>query len=85
MKKILPCHIHDYVEISCLYGFEIELAFNNRETIQGKAMTTEVTPDKSELLLLLVEGMTVKVELTDILTMTAINKNPHFDVIEFQG
>jgi Rho-binding antiterminator len=84
MGIILPCHFHDYIEIACLYGFEICLQLDNAESVQGKALTTKTLSNKTECLLMLVGDQTVKVEITDILTMQAITQNPHFDQIEFR-
>jgi hypothetical protein len=47
-------------------------------------MTTKITLNKSEHLLVLVNGQTVEVDTADILTMKAVSQNPHFDVIEFR-
>ena len=84
MKEPLSCHLHDYIEIACLYGFDICLQLDNRETIQGKAMTINTLPNKTECLLMLVGDQTVQVEVTDILSMKAVTQNPHFDLIAFR-
>lgn len=84
MEKILPCHLHDTIEIACLYGFDICLQLSNQKMVQGKAMTTKTSPNKSEHLLVLVGDQTIEVDLTDILTMKAATQNPHFDLVEFQ-
>jgi Rho-binding antiterminator len=84
MREVLSCHLHDYVEIACLYGFEVSLQLSNQKTVQGKAMTTKITLNKSEHLLVLVNGQTVEVDTADILTMKAVSQNPHFDLIEFR-
>jgi Rho-binding antiterminator len=84
MAIILSCHLHDTIEIACLYGFEICLQLDNKEIVEGKAMTTQTLPNKTECLLMLVADQTVKIEITDILTMQAITQNPHFDLIEFR-
>lgn len=83
MEKILPCHIHDTIEIACLYGFEILLQLNGQKPVQGKAITTKTAASKIEYLQVLVKDQMIEVDLTDILTMRAVTKNPHFDLIEF--
>ena len=84
MGTILSCHLHDYIEIACLYGFDISLQLDNSEIVEGRAMTTKTLPNKTECLLMLVGDQTIKVEVTDILTMQAITHNPHFDQIKFR-
>lgn len=83
MRKILSCHLHDTIEVACLYGFEVCLQLKNQKKVQGKAITTQTTSEKKEYLLLLVDDQNVQVDLTDILTMQAVKRNPHFDVVEF--
>jgi Rho-binding antiterminator len=84
MRKILSCHLHDYVEIACLYGFEVCLQLTSHKTLRGKAMTTKIMSNRPEYLLVLVSDQTVEVDTADILTMKAITRNPHFDLIEFR-
>ena len=84
MGKILSCHIHDTIEIACLYGFNICLQLSNQQTVQGKAMTTNTLPNKTENLLVLVGDQTINVDLSDIVTMKAVTQNPHFDLVEFR-
>ena len=84
MGKIQSCHLHDYIEIACLYGFEICLRLKSQNIVQGNAMTTKIMPDKTEYLFLVVNDQSLQVELNDILTMQAITQNPHFDLIEFR-
>ena len=83
MKKILPCHLHDFIEIACLYGFEIQLRLKNNDVVQGNALTTNIASNKTEYLMVLVSDQNVRVDLTDIKFMRAVTRNPHFDLIEF--
>lgn len=83
--RILPCHLHDFIEVACLYGFEICLQLKNNEIVQGKAMTTKISSNKTEYLLLLVNDKNVQINLIDILSMRAVTRNPHIDLIEFSS
>jgi len=85
MTRIIDCHIHDYIEIACLYGFLVELELVDQTSVQGRAKTTETSTDKREWLILGTEGESEKVDLSTIKTMRAHTQNPHFDKIEFQG
>ena len=82
--KTLACHLHDYVEIACLYGFEIRLQLNDQKIVEGKAITTITSANKTECLLLQVNDQSIQVEVIDILSMKAVTPNPHFDLIEFR-
>ena len=85
MTKIIDCHIHDYIEIACLYDFQVNLELVNKASIQGRAKTTETSADKREWFLLEINDQSEKVEFSTIKSMQAITPNPHFDKIEFLG
>ena len=81
--KMISCHLHDYIEIACLYQYQVELHLEQGDRLTGHAMTVETGPDKHEYLLLKTHNRTSKVLLTDISKMKAVTHNPHFDEIEF--
>ena len=76
---MISCHIHDYIEIACLYGYQIKLELNDGSYVQGKALTTLTTQDKRELLKL----ECTEVDLEQIRVMTALTDNPHFSSVQF--
>jgi len=80
---MLSCELHDYIEIACLYGFEIKLELRNDDIIRGIAKTTETSPDKREWLVLVIESQNQKFDLSDILSMEAITINNHFNKVLF--
>jgi len=80
---MLSCALHDYVEIACLYQFEIKLELRNNKSVQGIAETTETTGNKREWLIIVVNNQTQKYDLTEIISMEAITVNKHFDKIVF--
>mgnify|MGYP003677988083 FL=1 len=81
--KLISCEIHDYVEIACLFGYEIKLTLAQGPAVRGRALTTETSPDKREWLLLDNQGTIEKVELSEITGMTAVTPNPHFVTVDF--
>ena len=83
MTRIIDCHIHDYIEVACLYGFKVNLEFVDKPSIQGRAKTTETSVDKREWLILETHDQSEKVDLSTIKSMQAITPNPHFDKVEF--
>ena len=80
---MLSCELHDYVEIACLYRFEIILKLRNKKSVQGIATTTETTPDKQEWLFLENKGQIQKFNLTELVSMQAMTTNQHFDRVDF--
>ena len=82
-KKLISCHIHDYVEIACMYGFEVELIMNDESRVSGKAKTVKLNEKKTECLVLQTDGELILIPLNQAKSMRALVKNPHFDQIEF--
>ena len=80
---MLSCEHHDYIEIACLYHFEVEIVLHNKDSIQGFAETTETSPDKREWLVIRTDNLNQKINLNDITAMRAITLNSHFDKIYF--
>ena len=80
---MLSCELHDYIEIACLYHFEVKLELRNNENIQGIAETTGTSVDKREWIVLKIDDLNQKLDLTDIASMQAITANQHFDKVNF--
>lgn len=79
----ISCHVHDYIEIACLYRFEVALYLRNGDTLRGRAMNTVTRADKRECLLLQQASTSIEVELSEIAWMQALTRNPHFTRVEF--
>ena len=79
----ISCHAHDYIEIACLYGFEIELSLRDGSTVHGKARTTVTREGKREFLVVGRGDGDVDVELRNIVAIKAVTENPHFGRVEF--
>jgi Rho-binding antiterminator len=80
---MISCQIHDYIEIACLYGFQIRLQLTDGTTQQGKAITTETTSDKHEWLILEQQTEFIKIDLTQIEIMQSLTTNRYFDQVSF--
>lgn len=81
---MVSCQLFDYIEIACLYHFELELKVINNDIITGIAIDTTRNSDKQECLILQSKDQSKQlVELDHIISMQAITKNPHLDKIVF--
>lgn len=83
--QIINCHLHDYIEIACLYSLKISITLGGGEKVNGTAITTQTAPDKKEYLVINPEGKSgeKRIELIQIRRLQALTANPHFDCIEF--
>jgi len=81
MTQHISCQLHDYIEIACMYGYQVELHLKNTQVIEGKAMDIHTSPDKREYLIIGNEHQ--KIELTQITKMTVLTPNAKFNEIIF--
>ena len=49
--KLIACELHDYLEIACLYGYELRLHLSNQECLEGRAVDL-LTQDRREFLVI---------------------------------
>lgn len=79
---IIACALHDYMEIVCVYGYQVKLQLKNGHSLEGKAVDLVTNLDKREYLL--IEGQQqIKVELIDIKELQVLTANAKFQKIAF--
>jgi Rho-binding antiterminator len=81
--KMISCQTHDYIEIACLYGFQIRLQLTDGSSQQGIAITTETSSDKREWLILQQPAGKIQIDLMQIKSMQSLTANSHFELINF--
>ena len=80
---MISCANHDYVEIACMYRFEIKLVFKNGQIVQGIAFQTTYNENREECMVLKTEKGSEEIVLKQIALMEAVTKNPHSEKIDF--
>lgn len=77
----ISCALHDYLEVACLYGYQIRLTLKDNKTLEGKAMDTLTTAEKREYLLI-DNGQKQQINLSDIKKLQVLTPHAQFkDVI----
>ncbi|MDF1582190.1 MAG: Rho-binding antiterminator [Methyloprofundus sp.] len=77
----ITCALHDYIEIVCMYGYQVKLQLKNGQIISGKALDIQTSVDKREYLL--IDNEPQKIELTQLVKMTVLTPNAKFDEVIF--
>ncbi|ROS00263.1 Rof transcriptional antiterminator [Sinobacterium caligoides] len=80
---MISCDLHDYIEIACLYRYEVKIVLKSKVEWVGTAVTVEYDDDKRECLRLAVDAAECLVVLDTIERMQACQSNPHFDEVVF--
>jgi Rho-binding antiterminator len=79
----ISCEHYDYIEIACLYAYEIEIQLKSGETISGVAKTTCVNVDKAECIEVVDQAHTRLVMLNNIKHLRVVTEFAKFKEIEF--
>ncbi len=51
-EQLIPCDLHDYVEIACLYGYRVRLKLKNGLIVEGCAQDVTTSAEKREFLVI---------------------------------
>ena len=84
MLTMLNCHLHDYIELSCLYRLPIRVMLKEGGSVEGVAKDVVLNDQRQECLLLDDKENECLIILVEIKSMQALQKNSHFDLIEFE-
>jgi len=73
----IPCALHDYIEIACLYRYLVKLSLADGTILEGIALTTETTPDRREMLVL-GPAPEQRIELNRVSKLKVLTENARF-------
>lgn len=80
-QSTLPCQLHDYIEIACMYRYQVRLTLKNGQIIEGKAMDIHSSPDRREYLI--IDNNRQQIELTQLTKMTVLTLKAKFNEVVF--
>lgn len=80
---MISCHIHDYIEISCLYRLKIKLLLKDGHEVIGIGKTTHYNENKDECMMVETKTGNMDIVLTEIISMIALENNQHFNKVIF--
>ena len=81
---MISCANHDYIEIACMYHFEMRLILENGQIVQGKASLTALNENKEECLALEIQSGSELIVLQQVVSIEAVTENPHFGKVSFR-
>ena len=80
---MMSCDQHDYIELVCVYRYQVELVLKTGEVLQGEALDTAYNDERQSCLCLKQGDETRLVVLDNVASMSACEPNPHFSEISF--
>jgi Rho-binding antiterminator len=83
-KDVISCELHDFVEVVCMYGYQLRLILKNGEVIEGKAVDI-LSIDQQELLVVVVDenGEKKQIDLIALAKMQVLTPNAKFSEVVF--
>lgn len=81
-QENISCELHDFIEVACMYGYEVKLELRDNQIVKGKAIDISTSNDKREYLIIN-NGQEQQIELTKLIKMTVLTPNAKFTEVNF--
>lgn len=79
----ISCELHDYLEIACLYGYQVKLTLKDYRIIEGKAIDVLTTTEKREYLIIDTGYEQRQIESNQLSKMQVLTPNAKFKEVTF--
>lgn len=80
---MISCNQHDYIEIVCMYHYQIKLTLKSGDIIEGIALDTQRNDQRDECIKIDMEGVEQLVILEGIKMLEVMVENPHLQKVTF--
>jgi Rho-binding antiterminator len=91
MSKIMRCDLHDFLEIACLFAYQVLIKLKSGHNMTGRPITTITESGQQEYLLFRVEDENKgdneteqKIPLENLVSMKVLTQSARFNFIQFQ-
>ena len=85
MSNPIDCTLHDHLEITCLFHYDIRLTMKDGTSVEGRAVTTHTLGDKTELLELASVDGTQQVVMNEISYLEVLTPGARFAAVDFEA
>lgn len=77
----ISCNLHDYLEIACMYHYQVKIELKDNQLLEGKAMDIVIADGREYLIL--ENDQKHHIELINLLKLKPITANAMFGEIHF--
>lgn len=81
----LNCDLHDYLEIACLRGYQLDIELVDGQRLMARAVTTRTSSEKEEFLVIEQQGAQQEIRLDQLLAITPQEANAEFGRVVLAG
>ncbi|WAR43940.1 Rho-binding antiterminator [Methylomonas rapida] len=78
----VACDLHDFIEIACMYHYQVKLTLKDQTSIEGKAIDTLIGCDKREYLVI-DTGQKQQIELNQLRKLQVLTPKAQFTEVSF--
>lgn len=78
----ISCELHDYIEVVCMYGYQLKLILKDNKELEGKAIDIASTPEDGECLII-DNGTRQSVALVQLAKLLVTTPNAKFTEVIF--
>lgn len=82
-NHLISCELHDYIEVACMYGYQVRLILKDQSTVEGKAKDIMIDAEKREFLLLETDSGSQQVELISLDRLQVLTAGARFIEVVF--
>ncbi|TDP75157.1 Rof transcriptional antiterminator [Bradymonas sediminis] len=82
-KQLISCHLHDYIEVACLFGYAVNLTLKTQESVEGRVKDIVSDAEKREYVLLETDSGDEQIELTSLARMQVLTPGARFSDVVF--
>ena len=81
-QENISCELHDFIEVACMYGYQVQLTLKDGQVLEGKAVDIMTSKEKREYLIIN-NGQEQQVELTQLTKTSVLTQNAQFKEVNF--
>lgn len=81
-QENISCELHDFIEVVCMYGYQVQLILKDDQVLEGKAVDITTSKEKREYLIIN-NGQEQQVELTQITKLMVLTPHAQFKEVNF--
>lgn len=82
-QQPISCEKHDYLEIACLYNYEVEISLRDGRKLKAIAETTLTKPNKIEYLIVKIDDAVTELPMLELESLVVLTKPARFLRIDF--
>lgn len=79
----ISCELHDFIEVACMYQYQLKLHLKNEQIIEGKALDIINSAENQECLIIENTGAKQQIILTQLTKMEVLTPNAKFNEVIF--